>query len=125
MAGWASEPHLKFIKEASKHAATVSEPMEPEQDERLQLVMQGVSIIRATAALKCSMAKVRLIRVLLSWSLQQCVSPIGCPRSCRMATIRPCGIWVEPELLAEIEYRAKSAEGKVRHPFFKGLREDL
>jgi bifunctional non-homologous end joining protein LigD len=35
------------------------------------------------------------------------------------------GIWVEPELLAEIEYRAKSAEGKVRHPVFKGLREDL
>jgi len=26
------------------------------------------------------------------------------------------GIWVEPRLLAEIEYRAKSAEGKVRHP---------
>nr|WP_249810489.1 non-homologous end-joining DNA ligase [Bradyrhizobium sp. 157] len=35
------------------------------------------------------------------------------------------GIWMEPELLAEIEYRAKSAEGKVRHPFFKGLREDF
>jgi bifunctional non-homologous end joining protein LigD len=35
------------------------------------------------------------------------------------------GIWVEPELLAEIEYRAKSAEGKVRHLVFKGLREDL
>jgi bifunctional non-homologous end joining protein LigD len=35
------------------------------------------------------------------------------------------GIRVEPKLLAEIEYRAKSAEGKVRHPFFKGLREDL
>ena len=35
------------------------------------------------------------------------------------------GIWVEPELLAEIEYLAKSAEGKVRHPVFKGLREDL
>jgi bifunctional non-homologous end joining protein LigD len=34
-------------------------------------------------------------------------------------------IWVEPELLAEIEYRAKSAEGKVRHPFFRGVREDL
>jgi bifunctional non-homologous end joining protein LigD len=28
-------------------------------------------------------------------------------------------------LLAEIEYRAKSAEGKVRHPFFKELREDV
>jgi len=35
------------------------------------------------------------------------------------------GVWVEPKLLAEIEYRAKSAEGKARHPFFKGLREDL
>jgi bifunctional non-homologous end joining protein LigD len=35
------------------------------------------------------------------------------------------GVWVEPSLLAEIEYRAKSVEGKVRHPFFKGLREDL
>jgi bifunctional non-homologous end joining protein LigD len=35
------------------------------------------------------------------------------------------GIWVEPKLLAEIEYRSKSAEGKVRHPFFRGLREDL
>jgi bifunctional non-homologous end joining protein LigD len=35
------------------------------------------------------------------------------------------GIWVEPQLLAEIEYRAKSAEGKVRHPFFVGLREDI
>src|SRR6476620_5106345 len=35
------------------------------------------------------------------------------------------GIWVEPQLMAEIEYRAKSAEGKVRHPFFRGIREDL
>jgi hypothetical protein len=35
------------------------------------------------------------------------------------------GIWIEPELLVEIEYRAKSAEGKVRHPFFKGIRERL
>jgi bifunctional non-homologous end joining protein LigD len=35
------------------------------------------------------------------------------------------GIWVEPSVLTEIEYRAKSAEGKVRHPFFKGVREDL
>jgi bifunctional non-homologous end joining protein LigD len=34
-------------------------------------------------------------------------------------------IWVEPQLPAEIEYRAKSAEGKVRHPFFKGLRDHL
>jgi bifunctional non-homologous end joining protein LigD len=33
--------------------------------------------------------------------------------------------WVEPSLLAEIEFRAKSAEGEVRHPFFEGIREDL
>ena len=30
------------------------------------------------------------------------------------------GIWVEPKLLAEIEYRAKSTEGKVRHPILPG-----
>jgi ATP-dependent DNA ligase len=35
------------------------------------------------------------------------------------------GIWVEQELLAEVEYRAKSADDKVRHPFFKGTRDDL
>src|SRR5882757_2083772 len=35
------------------------------------------------------------------------------------------GIWVGPLLLAEIEYRAMSAEGKVRDLFFKGVREDL
>jgi len=35
------------------------------------------------------------------------------------------GIWVEPRLNAEIEYRAKSANGHLRHPSFKGLREDL
>jgi bifunctional non-homologous end joining protein LigD len=38
---------------------------------------------------------------------------------------RDRGVWVEPSLLAEIEYRAKSAAGKVRQPFFKGIREDL
>jgi hypothetical protein len=29
------------------------------------------------------------------------------------------------KLLAEIEHRAKFAEGKVRHPFFRSLRESL
>ncbi len=38
---------------------------------------------------------------------------------------RTRGIWVEPKLLAEIEYRARSAKGKVRQPVFKGLREDM
>jgi bifunctional non-homologous end joining protein LigD len=35
------------------------------------------------------------------------------------------GVCVEPKLLAEIVYRAKSAAGKVGHPFFKELGEDL
>ncbi|MCK1402006.1 non-homologous end-joining DNA ligase [Bradyrhizobium sp. 4] len=39
--------------------------------------------------------------------------------------IRNSGVWVEPRLAAEVEYRAKSANGHLRHPFFKGLREDL
>jgi bifunctional non-homologous end joining protein LigD len=38
---------------------------------------------------------------------------------------KPDAVWVSPEMLAEIEYRAKSDEGKLRHPSFKGFREDL
>lgn len=38
---------------------------------------------------------------------------------------KPKAIWVKPELLAEIEYRAQSEAGKLRHPSFKGLRDDL
>lgn len=35
------------------------------------------------------------------------------------------GICVEPTLAAEVEYRAKSANRHLRHPFFKGLQDDL
>jgi bifunctional non-homologous end joining protein LigD len=38
---------------------------------------------------------------------------------------KPKAVWVQPSLLAEVEYRAKSAQGKLRHPSFKGIREDL
>jgi len=38
---------------------------------------------------------------------------------------KPKAIWVKPVLLAEIEYRARSARGKLRHPSYKGLRDDL
>jgi hypothetical protein len=40
-------------------------------------------------------------------------------RKCNLYTKRigHKGIWVEPEFLAEIEHRAKSAEGKVWYPF--------
>lgn len=38
---------------------------------------------------------------------------------------QPNAVWVKPDLLAEVEYRAKSVEGKLRHPSFKGIRDDL
>jgi bifunctional non-homologous end joining protein LigD len=33
-------------------------------------------------------------------------------------------VWVRPELVAEITYRALTDDGSMRHPSFKGLRED-
>ncbi|NLS17137.1 ATP-dependent DNA ligase [Rhizobium sp. P40RR-XXII] len=32
-------------------------------------------------------------------------------------------VWAEPTLIAEIEFRAWTADGKLRHPSYKGLRE--
>src|SRR5690606_25261216 len=33
-------------------------------------------------------------------------------------------VWVKPEIVAEVSYRATTADGAMRHPSFKGLRED-
>jgi bifunctional non-homologous end joining protein LigD len=33
-------------------------------------------------------------------------------------------IWVKPKLVAEVTYRASTNDGSMRHPSFKGLRED-
>ncbi|MBB3289025.1 ATP-dependent DNA ligase [Rhizobium sp. BK347] len=32
-------------------------------------------------------------------------------------------VWVQPTLIAEIEYRAWTDDGKLRHASYKGLRE--
>jgi bifunctional non-homologous end joining protein LigD len=32
--------------------------------------------------------------------------------------------WVEPRLLAEVQFTEVTPDGVVRHPSFKGLRED-
>ncbi|AUW47353.1 ATP-dependent DNA ligase [Rhizobium beringeri] len=32
-------------------------------------------------------------------------------------------VWVQPILIAEIEFRAWTSDGKLRHPSYKGLRD--
>ena len=32
--------------------------------------------------------------------------------------------WTDPQLVAEVEFTARTHDGRVRHPSFKGLRED-
>jgi bifunctional non-homologous end joining protein LigD len=34
-------------------------------------------------------------------------------------------VWVEPELVCEVDYTEWTREGRLRHPSYKGLREDL
>jgi bifunctional non-homologous end joining protein LigD len=36
----------------------------------------------------------------------------------------PGTVWIRPELVAEIEYRGWTHDDLLRHPSFKGLRED-
>jgi len=39
---------------------------------------------------------------------------------------KPKAQWVEPRLLVDVEYRAKTGKsGLLRHPTYKGIREDL
>jgi bifunctional non-homologous end joining protein LigD len=37
----------------------------------------------------------------------------------------PKAEWLKPVLLGDVEYRRKTAGGLLRHPSYKGLREDL
>jgi bifunctional non-homologous end joining protein LigD len=34
-------------------------------------------------------------------------------------------VWVEPRLVAEVEYTEWTKDGRLRHPSYKGLREDI
>ena len=38
---------------------------------------------------------------------------------------KPKACWLKPAILVEVECRALTGEGKLRHPSFKGVREDL
>jgi bifunctional non-homologous end joining protein LigD len=53
---------------------------------------------------------------------QKRLRPLSAPA---LQAHRPQGYLVEPKLSAEIEYRAKSAGGTIRYPFFRDLRRDL
>jgi bifunctional non-homologous end joining protein LigD len=37
----------------------------------------------------------------------------------------PKARWVKPAVLVDVEFRGKTGEGLLRHPSFKGIREDL
>ena len=38
---------------------------------------------------------------------------------------KPKAVWVKPKMLVDVEYRAVTADGRLRHASFKGVREDL
>jgi bifunctional non-homologous end joining protein LigD len=38
---------------------------------------------------------------------------------------KPKATWVKPQMLVDVEYRAITADGRLRHGSFKGMREDL
>lgn len=38
---------------------------------------------------------------------------------------RPGGEWVEPVLVVDVEYTSWTPDGKLRHPSYKGIRDDL
>jgi bifunctional non-homologous end joining protein LigD len=43
-----------------------------------------------------------------------------------LASAKPKAQWVEPRVLVDVEYRAKTGRsGLLRHPRYKGIREDL
>ncbi|SNQ45971.1 Multifunctional non-homologous end joining DNA repair protein LigD (fragment) [Frankia canadensis] len=41
------------------------------------------------------------------------------------AEVDRAAIWVEPEMIADVEFGSWTAEGRLRHPTFRGLRDDL
>jgi bifunctional non-homologous end joining protein LigD len=58
--------------------------------------------------------------------LQQRATGLTVPRQCIEADRAfPKAQWLRPILLGDVEYRAKTPGGLLRHPSYKGLREDL
>jgi bifunctional non-homologous end joining protein LigD len=46
-------------------------------------------------------------------------------RQAPVAVKKPKARWVRPEVLVEVAYPNTSADGRLRHPSFKGFRDDI
>jgi ATP-dependent DNA ligase len=58
--------------------------------------------------------------------LREWLDPLVVPKSPLSKPVKkPKATWVKPELLVDVEYRAVTADGRLRHASFKGVREDL
>jgi bifunctional non-homologous end joining protein LigD len=59
-------------------------------------------------------------------ALRERLDPIAVGKSpLSMPVKKPKATWVKPELLVDVEYRAMTQDGRLRHASFKGVREDL
>jgi bifunctional non-homologous end joining protein LigD len=59
-------------------------------------------------------------------ALRQRLDPIAVRKSPLSKPVKkPRATWVSPELLVDVEYRAMTDDGRLRHGSFKGVREDL
>jgi bifunctional non-homologous end joining protein LigD len=59
-------------------------------------------------------------------ALREKLDPIAVRKSPLTVPVKkPKAIWVKPEVLADVEYRSITADGRMRHGSFKGVREDL
>jgi bifunctional non-homologous end joining protein LigD len=59
-----------------------------------------------------------------SMEIRKKLDAIVSPKSRLAKTPRIKATWVEPRLIAEVEYRDVTSEGYLRHSSFKGIRED-
>jgi bifunctional non-homologous end joining protein LigD len=58
-------------------------------------------------------------------SLWKQLHSLRSPFAARLPSLaRKGGVWVKPDLVAEVDYRGRTADEQLRHASFKGLRED-
>lgn len=59
-------------------------------------------------------------------ALRERLEPIAVRKSPLTKPVKkPKAHWVKPEMLVDVEYRAVTSDGRLRHASFKGVREDL